>query len=173
MSIYSLFCIPDLLVGKTPTQACGGMEEGMKWNTFFYGMLYGRYQVWNEMEDFQNGVECNVPHFHANSNLIFDFHFVSAEVQMHEWIAIFANIGRLFFLPTGTLISLGRKNLEIKKKEGSQKFWSNFTMSARLRSGWGLAESSGWSQSGSSAPQPLGKCWHISANITPLMINFD
>ena len=45
-----------------------GMEWKMEWKGNF-GVEYGRCQ--NEMEDFKNGMEGNLPYFHTNSILDF------------------------------------------------------------------------------------------------------
>ena len=43
-----------------------GMENGMEWK-FWYGIW--KMPEWNGMEDFENGMEDNLPYFHANSTL--------------------------------------------------------------------------------------------------------
>ena len=50
-----------------------GMENGMEWNGMERKFRYGirKMPEWNGMEDFKNGMEDNLPYFHANSILDF------------------------------------------------------------------------------------------------------
>ena len=53
-----------------------GMENGME-RKFRYGIW--KMPEWNEMEDFKNGMEGNLSHFHTNSILNF-VHCIYAKI---------------------------------------------------------------------------------------------